>query len=89
MARPSDREFELKRQIKELKEQNEKLETKIKILNKQLEKLEKPVEVKTKPRKPVSKACPDCGAEIKHTDMPHGVLELCSAGCGHRRVRNK
>ena len=89
MARPSDREFELKRQIKDLKEQNEKLETAVKQLKKQLEKVTAPVESKSKPVKAVSKACPDCGKEVKHTDMPHAVLELCSAGCGFRKVRNK
>ena len=88
MARPSDREFELKRQVKELKEQNEKLELKVRQLKKQIDK-EAPAEIKKKPGKPVTKACPDCGSEVKVTDMPHATMELCSKGCGYRSVRNK
>jgi regulator of replication initiation timing len=90
MARPSDREFELKRQVKELKEQNEKLETEIRQLRKQIDKAQpKDPDAKKKPGKVIVKPCPDCGAEIKLTELPHAVMELCSAGCGYRKVRNK
>jgi len=89
MARPSDREYELKRQVKELKEQNERLEVEIKKLKKQIEKTEVKDPYVKKQGKPVVKPCPDCGAEIKVTDLPHAKMELCSAGCGFRQVRNK
>lgn len=42
-----------------------------------------------KPAKIVVKPCPDCGAEIKCTELPHAVMELCSAVCGFRNVRKK
>ena len=95
MTRPSDREFQLKRTIKELKEQNGRLEDEIVKLKRQLAKSTPIVEEigsrrqKKKPDKPVSKPCPDCGMEVKITDLPHAVMELCSAGCGFRLVRNK
>lgn len=88
MSRPSDREYELKRQVKELKEQNEKLELEVRQLKKQLTK-EAPKEFSKKPGKAILKPCPDCGAEVKSTDLPHAVMELCSAGCGFRLVRKK
>lgn len=89
MARPSDREYELQRQIKQLKEINVKLETEITRLKKQVEK-QTPKEDNPKARKTtVLRACPDCGEEIKITDLPHAVMELCSAACGFRKVRNK
>jgi hypothetical protein len=86
--RPSDQEFKLAREIKELKEQNHKLEDEIKKLKKQAEKTQ-PKEDKKKPGKPIAKPCPDCGAEVKTTDLPHATMELCSAGCGFRNVRSK
>ena len=89
MARPSDREFQLKRKVKELEEQNGRLEVENAKLRKQIEKSEPPKEYKKKSAKVIAKPCPNCGAEIKCTDLPHAVMELCSAGCGHRNVRNK
>lgn len=88
MARPSDREYELKRQITDLKTQIHKLEDENKKLRKANEK-SAPKEEYKKPAKLVAKPCPDCGAEVKSTDMPHAVMELCSAGCGFRNVRKK
>lgn len=83
MARPSDREYALKRRVKDLEEQNEKLEKEIKTLRKQAEKeiLPNPKKVKV-----VLKPCPDCGAEIKVTELPHAKMSLCSAACGYRKV---
>jgi regulator of replication initiation timing len=89
MARPSDREFELKRQIREMKEQNGRLEDEIKKLKKQLEKTEVKDPNPKKKGKVIAKPCPDCGAETRITDLPHAKMELCSAGCGYRNVRNK
>ena len=92
--RPSDQEFKLAREIKELKEQNHRQEDEIKKLKQQLEKSQPKVEAegrrdKKKPGKPILKPCPDCGAEVKITDLPHATMELCSAGCGFRNVRSK
>lgn len=89
MARPSDREFQLKRKVKELEEQNGRLEVENAKLRKQIEKSEPLKENKKKPAKSISKPCPDCGAEVKCTELPHAIMELCSASCGYRKVRNK
>ena len=90
MARPSDREFVLKRKISDLEQQISKLEEENKRLKKQLDKEEKKdLTVPKKLAKLVAKPCPSCGAEIKVTDLPHAVMELCSAACGHRSVRSK
>lgn len=89
MARPSDREFQLKRKVKELEEQNGRLEVENSKLRKQIEKSEPPKEGKKKSVKVINKPCPDCGAEIKTTELPHANMYLCSAGCGYREVRNK
>lgn len=34
-------------------------------------------------------SCPDCGAEIKTSKLPHAKMHLCSAACGFRRVDNE
>lgn len=88
MTRPSDREFQLKRKIKELEEQNSRLEVENAKLRKQIEKSEEPKD-KKKSGKVVVKPCPECGAEVKSTELPHAIMELCSAQCGYRKVRNK
>jgi DNA repair exonuclease SbcCD ATPase subunit len=91
MARPSDREFALHRKIKDLEDNNRKLEVEIAKLKKQIDKEEKKENL-TQPKKPakvILKPCPDCGKEVKITDLPHAVMELCSAGCGYRNVRSK
>ena len=88
MARPSDREYQLQRQIKDLKQVVEKLELENKRLQKIIDKTDEP-KVYSKKAKVIVKPCPACGAEIKSTELPHGYMELCSAGCGHRNVRNK
>ena len=91
MARPSDREFALKRKISDLEQQISKLEDENKRLKKQLDKspMEKSLTAPKKAAKLINKPCPDCGAELKLTDLPHAVMELCSAACGHRNVRSK
>ncbi len=82
-----DHEYELERQIKDLKEQNAKL----KKLLREKEKTDK-VEKKDKPIvkvEPVEKECPKCGAKIKSSELPMGYLELCEAACGYRAVTKK
>lgn len=76
-------EYELERQIKELKEQNAKLK---KILRDK-EKADK-LENKDKPKVkvPKKKECPSCGADIIVSPIPIGNLELCKSACGHRKV---
>jgi hypothetical protein len=39
--------------------------------------------------KKIAKPCPSCGAELKITELPHAVMELCSAACTYRNVRKK
>jgi predicted RNase H-like nuclease (RuvC/YqgF family) len=90
--RPSDQEYKLNRQLKELKELNQRLEDEIKQLKKKVEKPKVEAEGrrdKKKPAKVIAKPCPDCGAETKITELPHAKMELCSAGCGYRNVRSK
>ena len=33
--------------------------------------------------------CPDCGAETKTSKLPFGKLEICTGGCGWRKVENE
>lgn len=86
MARPSDREFALKRKIKDLEEKVHRLE----IENKRLQKLltKDNVEVKVKKNKAIvgKESCPDCGAEIKKSALPFGNLILCTKACGWRKT---
>jgi len=75
-----------------LERENKDLKQKIANLKKQLQVLEARATVEPKavaPKKPTVKPCPECQAELKTTDLPHAVMELCSAGCGFRNVRKK
>ena len=75
-----------------LERENKDLKQKIANLKKQLQVLEARAIVEPKaasPKKPTVKPCPDCGAELKTTELPHAVMELCSAGCSYRNVRKK
>jgi hypothetical protein len=80
-------EYELERQIKDLKEQNAKLKKLLRDKEKavKVDKVDKPI-VKAKP---IEKECPKCGAKIKSSELPMGYLELCSVGCGYRAVTKK
>lgn len=92
MARPSDREYALKRKVKEQEEKIHILEIENKRLKQQLEKLQSVPELsvkKGKKEKPKVRECPDCGAEVKESELPHGNLLLCSKACGYREVRSK
>jgi sugar-specific transcriptional regulator TrmB len=89
MARPSDTEYALRRKVKDLEDQLKVKDNKIKELEKKLDKLQSPEVEFKKTKKPVINACPDCGLEISITDLPHGIMQLCKAGCGFRRVVNK
>jgi DNA-directed RNA polymerase subunit RPC12/RpoP len=86
MAKPSDREFALKRQIKDLESQVFKLEEELRIFKKRRTKT-----IDGDPVKPAKKsdalACPDCGAKLLITEMPHATLNLCTAKCGYRQVK--
>jgi hypothetical protein len=78
-------EYELERQIKDLKQEVAKLK-------KLLKEKEKDVKI-TKPEKFVKKViereCPKCGASVKTTELPMGYLDLCESACGYRSVRKK
>lgn len=80
-------EYALERQIKELKEQNAKL----KKLLREKEKTDKVEKVEVpKIKKSVEKECPSCGAKVKVSPIPIGILELCGSACGYRAViKNK
>ncbi len=87
MGRPSDREFALKRQLKEAQDKIKLLEIENARLKKQLDKAAEPEEKKGKKMKVVAAGCPLCGAEIKVTELPHATLKLCSKACGWRKVQ--
>jgi len=91
MARPSDREFQLKRKIKELEEINSQLEIQVNNLKKQLDKLTSGniSNNEKKPKVSAKLTCPECESEVKLTELPHANLYLCSKGCGYRKVINK
>lgn len=60
----------------------------------EIEKLKKPAKKEQKLEKKKVKEkketdCPDCGAKLKTTALPHGDLVLCVDACGFRRVVNK
>jgi hypothetical protein len=80
-------EYELERQIKDLKEQNAKLKKLLREKEKtdKVEKKDKAIEK----AKPIKKECPKCGANLKCSELPMGNLELCEAVCGYRAVTKK
>ncbi len=82
-----EHEYELERQIKDLKEQNAKLKKLLREKEK-TDKVEKPDKVVPK-IKAVEKECPKCGAKIKSSELPMGYLELCEAACGYRAVTKR
>ena len=76
-------EYELERTIKDLKAENAKL----KKLLREKEKADKVEKVQApKVKKPEKKECPKCGAGIKCSPIPMGILELCESACGYRQV---
>lgn len=81
-------EYELEREIEDLKRQIDKLKKLLRDKDKDAKvfKVEKPIE---KVRKHVSKECPKCGAAVSVTELPMGFLELCEAACGFRAVKKK
>lgn len=80
MARPSDREHQLLRKVKDLESRNKQLELELSQLRK---KLEKEVPVK---KKAAVNACPDCGSAVKSSELPFGSLHICGTSCGYRKV---
>lgn len=80
-------EYELERQVDDLKQQVEKLTKQIKQYERadRAEKREKKLEVVKKEEK----ECPKCGAKINSSELPMGYLELCASACGYRAVTKK
>ena len=92
MSRPSDREYILRRKIKDLEEQLANRDLEIKSLKKQIAKVVVPVDENPKKKKkavPKDEACPDCGSSVNKTELPHATMQLCKAACGWRKVINK
>ena len=81
-----EHEYELERQIKDLKAENAKLKKLLREKEK-TGRIEKPEVVKVK--QPEKKECPKCGAGIKSSALPMGTLELCESACGFRQVVKK
>lgn len=81
-------EYELERQIRDLKQEVTKLKKLLREKEKsdKVVKVDKPIE---KVKKQISKECPKCGANVSTTELPMGSLELCEAACGYRSVRKK
>lgn len=79
-------EYELERQIDDLKQQVEKLTKQIKQYERadRAEKRGKKIEIKKE-----EKECPKCGAKITSSELPMGFLELCTSACGYRAVTKK
>lgn len=91
LARPSDREFGLKKRVQELEDENKLLKLELQKVKKFYEKTQAKTENDSKPKKAIKKQinCPECEAVVKVTDLPHGTLLLCSAACGYREVKKK
>lgn len=92
MPRMSDKEFVLKRQVRDLEQRERHLNDQIRALQKRNEKLEHKlkeqfadpeVEVVARPQ-----SCPDCGGKLLITAMPHATLSLCMDKCGYRLVKS-
>ena len=82
-----DVEYELERQIKDLKQEVSKLKKLLQEKQKN-DKLEKK-DIAVQKVKSIKKECPKCGAALKSTELPMGYLELCESACGFRNVRKK
>jgi regulator of replication initiation timing len=87
MSRPSDREFALKRKIKDLEEQNGRMEVEIRNLKKQIDKSTPEENKFSKKTKVIDHPCPDCGAATKTLTLPTALLDVCSKACGWKKVR--
>jgi ribosomal protein L44E len=81
----SEVEYELERQIQDLKQENAKLKRRLRELEK-IAKENKVASVEEVKKKPVIKECPKCGAAVKTSELPMGKLELCGSACGYRSV---
>jgi rubrerythrin len=82
----SEAEFELQREIEDLKQQVAKLKKTIR----QFEKVEKEQNLnkeEKKEQKPKAYDCPKCGAVLKKSELPFGLLLICETGCGFREVK--
>jgi ribosomal protein S27AE len=80
-------EYELERQVQDLKQQVAKLKRQLKE-KERVDKLEKK-ESKSEPVKKEEKECPKCGAKVTISELPMGYLELCASACGYRAVTKK
>lgn len=78
-----EKEYELERQIQDLKQEISKLKRKNKECEKKLQdfKIEKPEKKEVKVRE-----CPECGGKIKIAPLVFGDLEICERACGYRQV---
>lgn len=84
-------EYELEREVKDLKQEIAKLKKMLRNLEKadKVEKVDEEEKIIIKVKVPQVKECPRCGAPLKISDLPFGKLEICETGCGHRSVIKK
>jgi regulator of replication initiation timing len=87
MPRPNDREFALKRKIKDLEEQNGRMEVEIRNLKKQIDRSTPEEEKIAKKKKVIDHPCPDCGAATKTITLPNALLDVCVKVCGWKKIR--
>jgi hypothetical protein len=80
-------EYELLRQIEDLKQEVIKLKKQLR----EKEKLLSATPLIKEKEKVVKKdkSCPKCGSNLKISELPMGHLELCQAACGYRNVLRK
>jgi hypothetical protein len=90
MAKLSDREFALKRQVKELEGQVRILKEELHLARKKIQKIEKVAQSDTLPAdKKSPPGCPTCHSKLLISELPHATLVMCSERCGYREVKQR
>lgn len=80
-------EYELLRQIEDLKQEVIKLKKQLREKEKLLSAMPSVKEKEKVVKK--DKSCPNCGSNLKISELPMGHLELCQSACGYRNVLRK
>jgi predicted nucleic acid-binding Zn-ribbon protein len=79
-------EFELEREIKDLKQEITKLKKQLRDLKKLEDSTKKEPSKVTPSVKLVKKECPKCGAFLISSELPFGIMDICESTCGYRNV---